>query len=193
MFKWLKESLGAGNATVKYPFEPMKLTPDMRGKPEHDACACIACGACATACPPNAIQMELELKDGFTVWKINYGRCIFCGRCEEACPVRAITLSQEFELAVMAKADLEETARYRLQSCCCCGRAFAPRKEIAYLKQLLATNATTSISDGAATATASASIELSQAEESLDICPTCKRERESETIKRFFTQRKARL
>jgi hydrogenase-4 component H len=178
MFKWLRESLAVGNATVKYPFEPMKLTPDMRGKPEHDAHACIACGACATACPPNAIQMELDLKDGLIIWKMDYGRCIFCGRCEETCPTRAITLTQEFELAVMSKSDLEETARYRLQNCRVCARPFAPRKEILYLKELLNTQG------------AAKDQELCQAGESLDVCPACKRAAESESIRGFFVQQK---
>jgi hydrogenase-4 component H len=180
MFKWLKESLDAGNATVGYPFEPMRLTPDMRGKPEHDAYACIACGACATACPPNAIQMDLDLKEGFIVWRIDYGRCIFCGRCEESCPTRAIVLTQEFELAVMSKADLEETAHYRLQACRSCGKAFAPRKEILYLRDLLASNA------------AVTGRETGAAEELLELCPACKRATESRRIQELFIPQKER-
>lgn len=44
---------------------------------------CIACGACADACPVNAISE----KDGKYV--INADECLDCGACAEACPVEA--------------------------------------------------------------------------------------------------------
>lgn len=116
MLKTIKEILRTGDATVKYPFAPLDRPKDARGKPEHDPQACIACAACAVACPPNAIQMVTDVNEGTITWSINYGRCVFCGRCEEVCPTDAIVLSKEFELAVMCKDDLEETCTYRLRS-----------------------------------------------------------------------------
>ena len=44
---------------------------------------CIACGACADACPVNAISE----KDGKYV--INADECLDCGACADACPVDA--------------------------------------------------------------------------------------------------------
>lgn len=176
MLKWLKEAISVGDATVKYPFAPLDLIPDSRGKPVHDALACIACGACATACPPNAIQMELDLCDSSYVWKIDYGRCIFCGRCEEVCPVQAIELTQEFELAVMSKADLVETARYRIQGCRVCKKPYAPRKEIAYLSKLLAN------------CNQQENGEVTQAQELLNVCPLCRRKTESDTVRQISSQ-----
>ncbi|WP_139651703.1 formate hydrogenlyase complex iron-sulfur subunit [Raoultibacter phocaeensis] len=137
MLKTLKGILKTGDATVKYPFAPIEQAPDVRGKPEHDAVRCIACAACATACPPNAIQMKLDIGAGTLTWEINYGRCIFCGRCEEVCPVDAIRLGTEFELAVMSKDDLRDSCTYWLQKCSCCGEYFAPRKEVAYVASVL--------------------------------------------------------
>lgn len=137
MFKTIKEILRTGDATVKYPFAPLERPEHARGKPEHDAVACIGCSACAAVCPPNAIQMAVGGQKGTITWSINYGRCIFCSRCEEVCPTSAIELSTEFELAVMSKNDLEETCTYRLQACAECGEYYAAAKEVDYATRLL--------------------------------------------------------
>lgn len=137
MLKMLKHILQQGEGTVKYPFAPLKQAKDVRGKPEHTHERCIACAACASVCPPNAIQMDADTEKGTIVWSINYGRCIFCGRCEERCPTSAIKLTPEFELAVMAKDDLTDTCTFQLQKCSECGRYFAPRKEVEYTAMLL--------------------------------------------------------
>lgn len=137
MLKTIKEILRTGDATVKYPFEPVVRPDYARGKPEHDLAACIACAACAVACPPNAIQMSADAKKGTLTWSINYGRCVFCGRCEEVCPTRAIKLSDEFELAVMDKQDLEQTCTYPLQACAECGAYYASAKEVDYAVRIL--------------------------------------------------------
>ena len=161
MLKTLKNIIKTGDATVKYPFAPLETTPDMRGKPEHDLERCIACAACAVACPPNAIQMESDTREGTITWSIDYGRCIFCGRCEEVCPLEAIRLGSEFELAVMTKADLVETCTYQLQACSECGRYFAPRKEVDYAVRLLGS--------------LEASPEGDDAVRLAGVCPACKR------------------
>ena len=43
---------------------------------------CLACGACAEACPVGAIS------EG-DIYVINADECIECGACAEACPVSA--------------------------------------------------------------------------------------------------------
>ena len=87
MLKLWKVNAKAGDTTYKYPFAPFPTNKDMRGKPEHDAELCIACGACGVACPADAIRMDTDLEADTITWSIDYGRCIFCGRCEEACPM----------------------------------------------------------------------------------------------------------
>lgn len=61
MLKLWKVNAKAGDATVKYPFAPFPTNKDMRGKPEHNAELCIACGACGVACPADAIRMDTDL------------------------------------------------------------------------------------------------------------------------------------
>ena len=45
--------------------------------------SCVACGACASACPTEAIS-EAEGK-----YVIDADACVGCGACAEACPVGA--------------------------------------------------------------------------------------------------------
>ncbi|MCL2529965.1 MAG: formate hydrogenlyase complex iron-sulfur subunit [Coriobacteriia bacterium] len=173
MFKTIKEVLRTGNATVKYPFAPLERPKDARGKPEHDAVKCMACSACAVACPPNAIQTPLDFEANTKLWSINYGRCVFCGRCEEVCPTNAIILSPEFELAVMSKADLEEICVYSLQACVECGSYFAPTKQVDYVARILSQN----LNDE----------EAEHALESVRLCPQCKQKAD---VLRFKEQSK---
>jgi hydrogenase-4 component H len=160
MFKTIKGIIKTGNATIAYPFAPLERPKDVRGKPEHESLACIACAACATACPSNALQMRTNLEAGTISWSINYGRCVFCGRCEEVCPTRAMRLSAEFELAVMRKEDLEEVCTYRLHACDACGAYYASDKEIDYARQILGKSAN--------------SEETRHSLELLTVCPQCK-------------------
>ena len=163
VFKLFREVLKVGEATVPYPFVPAEVSPGFRGKPEHDPKLCVACAACAVACPPNALTLTTDMDQGIITWSIFYGRCIFCGRCEEVCPTGAIQLSPEFELAVMNKADLFEEADYELAACSNCGVFFAPVKELQYVLALLE-QAGLSGDD------------LEQRRALLGLCPTCKRE-----------------
>ncbi len=137
MLKLLKKALQVGEATVRYPFKPVEVAPGFRGKPVYDFSRCIACGACATACPPNAITMDCDLERGIKSWNINYGRCIFCGRCEEVCPAGAIALSAEFELAAARKEDLYCRAEIQLCKCISCGEYFGPSRELKYVLAIL--------------------------------------------------------
>jgi len=162
VLKLLKEVLKVGEATVPYPFVPVEVSPGFRGRPQHDPELCIACAACAVACPPNALTMTTNLDEGIITWSIFYGRCIYCGRCEEVCPTRAIQLSHDFEMAVMNKADLFEQADYQLAACSQCGVSFAPAKELEYVIALLE-QAGLSGDD------------LAKRRALLRICPTCRR------------------
>jgi hydrogenase-4 component H len=162
VWKLVKEVLRVGEATVLYPFVPAEVSAGFRGKPQHDHELCIACAACAVACPSNALTMVTDLDQGLISWCIFYGRCIFCGRCEEVCPTGAIRLSPEFELAVMNKADLFEQSDYQLAACSQCGVFFSPAKELQYVLAL-------------AEQAGLSGQQLEERRALLGLCPTCKR------------------
>ena len=46
---------------------------------------CISCGACAEACPMNAIA------EGDSHYEIDADACIDCGACAGTCPIGAIS------------------------------------------------------------------------------------------------------
>jgi formate hydrogenlyase subunit 6/NADH:ubiquinone oxidoreductase subunit I len=162
MFKLLKTVIKTGEATTRYPFAPLTVSPGFRGKPEYDATQCIACGACTIACPANALSMATDVEQGTRTWELFLGRCIFCARCEEVCPTRAIALSPEFELAVGNKEDLYQRATFTLTNCRDCGRPFAPSKEIDYAMALLVNSGLPEAEVGAQRA-------------HFETCPECKR------------------
>lgn len=173
MFKLLREVLRVGQATLPYPFQPIEVADGFRGRPKHDPERCIACGACAIACPPNALRVEADVDRGTVIWSLFTGRCIYCARCEEVCPTGAIALSPDFELAVMNKADLYERAEYRLAACRECGAFYAPQKEVDYALTLLQQSGLT----GRALAETSAL---------LAICPACRRKRDASRLAPIF-------
>ena len=175
MLKLIKEVLKVGEATLHYPFEPIEQMPGFRGKPHHDAELCIACAACAIACPPNALNLTTDLDQGLCTWSLFMGRCIYCGRCEEVCPTGAITLSPDFELAVMNKLDLYEKADYKLAACHCCGIYFAPAKELEYVFVLLKQSG---LSEEA----------LAKTRAMLEVCPECKRRNDVPKIVNLYQE-----
>ncbi len=138
MLKLLKTIMRAGTATVKYPFAPLEVSPGFRGKPDLMPSQCIACGACACACPANALTIQTDDQQNSRTWQLYLRRCIYCGRCEEVCPTRAIQLTNNFELTVTNKADLYTRATFHLQRCSRCERPFAPQKTVALAAELLA-------------------------------------------------------
>ena len=49
---------------------------------------CCGCGACASACPKDAIAMEPD-EEGFLYPVVDESRCVNCGRCVRLCPQKA--------------------------------------------------------------------------------------------------------
>lgn len=74
MLKLLKTIMRAGTATVKYPFAPLEVSPGFRGKPDLMPSQCIACGACACACPANALTIQTDdqqnTRTGSSIWGV---------------------------------------------------------------------------------------------------------------------------
>ena len=94
----------------------LKLNPDGSYK-------CEACYLCATMCPSNVIDMEMEESPNGNKVLIDYTvdltRCLFCGLCVEACPRDAIALTDVYEFSkytrkslILHKEDLLEIGKH---------------------------------------------------------------------------------
>lgn len=101
-FKFLGNGIAKGMAltlrhlfrkpiTTQYPEERLKFSRRSRGNQLiWNRETCIACGACARACPVNCIDLTTSRGDDKKLkvdnMSIDFGKCIFCGFCVEACP-----------------------------------------------------------------------------------------------------------
>lgn len=50
---------------------------------------CCGCGACAAACPKEAITVRLDV-DGFQSYSVDESKCVNCGICRSVCPMRSV-------------------------------------------------------------------------------------------------------
>ena len=65
---------------------------------------CLGCGACASMCPVNAIEM----KGGKA--EINKKKCIKCGTCLKVCPTKAIVIEEDsFKIDLTQMPAMEST------------------------------------------------------------------------------------
>jgi formate hydrogenlyase subunit 6/NADH:ubiquinone oxidoreductase subunit I len=90
----LVRTLFGRRITVRYPFTPLELPANFRGKVVVQAEACGGCGLCVRDCPAFALEMERESKDRFRLVH-HRDRCAYCGQCEDTCRVGAIELVGE--------------------------------------------------------------------------------------------------
>ena len=91
--------------TTQYPEERLTVSRRIRGS-EHlvlDKEQCVACGACARACPHGCIEVvgskDAEGKRVIDKFEWDSGRCIFCGLCVEACPRENLFMNYGYEQA----------------------------------------------------------------------------------------------
>jgi formate hydrogenlyase subunit 6/NADH:ubiquinone oxidoreductase subunit I len=110
MLNIFKHALRRGIVTTSYPSVEEPAPEPFRGQVLLDSGRCAGDGACARACPSNAIAVE-QSEDGW-VWTLDDARCVFCGLCQEVCPEQAIVISNEFELATRASDDLVTTVTF---------------------------------------------------------------------------------
>lgn len=92
----------------EFPELPLKVSPRYRGFHRYDLTSCIACEACARACPANCIEIDKQRvpeRKGFQVnsFTIDYGKCLFCALCIEPCPVDCIFMGSSHDLSCYSR------------------------------------------------------------------------------------------
>ena len=156
----LKEALvclQAGQVTLPYPFQPHPPEEGFRGKPVLNVRKCMACGACANACPSRLIS--LTDGDGVRALHFELARCTYCGNCRDVCPQEAIEMSSQFELSTAAIEDLQIHAEFKLATCRECGAPIGTQRQVGVVREKIA-----------------AAEGLHMAETAyLDLCVACKR------------------
>ncbi len=108
MLRILRERLHQKYRTISYPRGPSpRLSDRFRGLPVIDQRKCTeGCESALEVCPTGALS--IGQRGGLS---IDLGRCIFCGACMKAAPAGAITFTNEYRMAVRARADLEVAHR----------------------------------------------------------------------------------
>ena len=91
----LWETLCEAVSTIPYPFGPLEVPSNFRGRVRIQPERCRGCGACVRDCPAFGLELERESRDEFRLTH-HPARCICCGQCEESCQFDAIRLTNEF-------------------------------------------------------------------------------------------------
>jgi NADH-quinone oxidoreductase subunit I len=92
----------------EYPELPVPVAPRYRGFHRYDLTTCIACDACAKACPVDCIYIgkeRVEGAKGFRIsgFSIDYTKCMFCALCVEPCPVDCIFMGATHDLSCYSR------------------------------------------------------------------------------------------
>ncbi len=108
----------ARTITVQYPDMAPVTQPRYRGIHWWEAEKCIACDACARACPVDCIYIEksaprkINKETGIAVggamqrYAIDYAKCMFCGLCIDPCPTDCIHMGDNHDLSAFTREDM---------------------------------------------------------------------------------------
>nr|QZJ47989.1 NdhI [Tetraphis pellucida] len=97
--------------TIQYPYEKLIPSERFRGRIHFEFDKCIACEVCVRVCPINLPVVDWELKKNIKKkqlknYSIDFGVCIFCGNCIEYCPTNCLSMTEEYELSIYDRHDL---------------------------------------------------------------------------------------
>jgi NAD(P)H-quinone oxidoreductase subunit I len=126
--------------TVQYPYEKLIPSERFRGRIHYEFDKCIACEVCVRVCPINLPIVDWEFdkqtkKKVLRNYSIDFGVCIFCGNCVEYCPTNCLSMTEEYELAVYERHELnyDNVALGRLPYKVTNDPMVTPLKQLAYL------------------------------------------------------------
>ena len=122
----------AKTITVQYPDVAPVIQPRYRGFHAYEIEKCIACDACARACPVDCIYIEKSAarkmdKESGTAkggamlrYAIDYGKCMFCGQCTSPCPTKCLHMGNIHDLSAYDRqsmiVEFTELAKQGLQT-----------------------------------------------------------------------------
>jgi len=126
--------------TVQYPYEKLIPSERFRGRIHYEFDKCISCEVCVRVCPINLPVVDWEFnkvtkKKELKHYSIDFGVCIFCGNCVEYCPTNCLSMTEEYELAVYERHELnyDNVALGRLPYKVTDDPMVTPLREFAYL------------------------------------------------------------
>ncbi|HNQ22937.1 MAG TPA: NADH-quinone oxidoreductase subunit I [Phycisphaerae bacterium] len=122
----------AKTVTVQYPDVAPTLQPRFRGFHYYEIEKCIACDACAKACPVDCIYIDktaprkIDKETGVAVggalvrYAIDYSKCMFCALCTEPCPTDCIHMGNVHDMSAYTRENMivefTELAKQGLQT-----------------------------------------------------------------------------
>lgn len=126
--------------TVQYPYEKLIPSERFRGRIHFEFDKCIACEVCTRVCPINLNVVDWEFnkktkKKELKHYSIDFGVCIFCGNCVEYCPTNCLSHTEEYELSVYDRHNLnfDNVALGRLPYKVTQDPMVTPLRELTYL------------------------------------------------------------
>jgi NAD(P)H-quinone oxidoreductase subunit I len=126
--------------TVQYPYEKLIPSERFRGRIHFEFDKCMACEVWTRVCPINLNVVDWEFnkktkKKELKHYSIDFGVCIFCGNCVEYCPTNCLSHTEEYELSVYDRHNLnfDNVALGRLPYKVTQDPMVTPLRELAYL------------------------------------------------------------
>jgi ferredoxin len=95
---------------------------------------CTLCGACATACPTEALRLDQSAEE--TVLRLRADACIGCRRCTIACPENALDVRPGIDFAQLRQASVD-LLHAPGERCGVCGADLPPRPMRRRLREIL--------------------------------------------------------